>query len=174
MIKQDGTDVTGGIQNDLLHRVEVCTTDFDQGQVYDQLIAATAGQVGAVVVFVGLVRDHGKFEQKDQPVETLTLEHYPGMTEKSIEGIVAKARQRWPLLASHVIHRVGELSACEQIVLVAVASAHRSAAFAAAEFIMDYLKTDAILWKREAGAGGSTWIESTAEDKQRQSQWQSD
>ena len=137
-----------------------------------------AGQVGAVVTFVGLVRDYRQSpedvsaaEPNRIGVQTLTLEHYPGMTEKSIKKIVEQACERWPLLATHVIHRVGELKASEQIVMVAVASGHRGAAFAAAEFIMDYLKTDAVFWKKEQGEQGARWIESTAEDHQRQQQW---
>jgi len=106
------------------------------------------------------------------PVDSLTLEHYPGMTEASISRILDQAEQRWPLLASHVVHRVGEMAPGEQIVLVAVASAHRNAAFAAAEFIMDYLKTDAVFWKREVAEGNALWVQSTGEDAQRAHSWE--
>jgi molybdopterin synthase catalytic subunit len=104
-------------------------------------------------------------------VGTLTLEHYPGMTESSISQIIDEAETRWPLLATTVIHRVGEMHPTDQIVLVVVASAHRSAAFAAAEFVMDYLKTRAVFWKKETSDQGVKWIESTLADRQRASTW---
>ncbi|MEM7099786.1 MAG: molybdenum cofactor biosynthesis protein MoaE [Pseudomonadota bacterium] len=154
------------------HIVEICEADFDQGEIYSQLLQAAPGQAGAVVTFVGLVRDHFKSSTNArEAVDSLTLEHYPGMTEGSIQRIVAQACERWPLLASHVVHRVGELRAQDQIVLVAVSSAHRAAAFAAAEFIMDYLKTDAIFWKKEVRGDEVHWIESTSEDLERQKHW---
>ena len=95
------------------------------------------------------------------------------MTERSIEAIVDEAAERWPLDAVRVIHRVGELKPADQIVLVLTASAHRAAAFSACEFVMDYLKTDAVFWKREERAGEQRWIESTADDRRRQADWQS-
>ena len=101
----------------------------------------------------------------------LTLEHYPGMTESSIEAIVQEAGARWPLVATTVVHRVGTLRPLDQIVMVLTASAHRDAAFAAAEFIMDYLKTRAIFWKKEASDRGDQWIESTQADQQRAVGW---
>ena len=124
---------------------------------------------GAVVSFVGLVREqasHGK-------VIAIELEYYPAMTQKALEGIVEQAEQRWPLLGVIVIHRVGYLTVQEQIVLVAVASQHRHAAFAAAEFMMDYLKTHAPFWKKEyiAGQSEGIWVEAKDSDNQALAKW---
>ena len=99
------------------------------------------------------------------------MEHYPGMTEASIDNILDRAAVRWPLLELRVIHRVGTMHPSEQIVLVAAASAHRDAAFAAAEFVMDYLKTDAVFWKKEHTRAGTHWVESTEQDQVRARQW---
>lgn len=147
--------------------IRVAEADFDAGAELTALYTRAGGALGAVATFVGLVRDRFEGEQ----VSTLHLEHYPGMTEKSIEAIVGKAVERWPLLDVLVIHRVGALAACDQIVYVQVGSGHRDAAFAGAEFIMDYLKTDAVFWKRETGAGDARWVESTDTDRQRQAAW---
>jgi len=156
--------------------VRVQTQDFDVQAIYDELRMQHAAEVGAVALFVGLVRDRNAKAGDGSEVSTLTLEHYPGMTEQSIAGILARARKQWPLLGIRVVHRVGELAPQEQIVLVAVTSAHRDAAFAGAEYIMDYLKTDAVLWKREATAAGDTaagdqWIQSTQDDLDRAEHW---
>ena len=148
--------------------VRIETVDFDVGGEVQALYARSSGEVGAVASFIGLVRDR----TGDNPVSTLTLEHYPGMTEKSIEKIAAQASDRWPLQDILVIHRVGSLSPTEQIVYVQVASLHRDAAFAGAQFIMDYLKTDAVLWKREGQQGGDQWVEATTLDQKRRSGWQ--
>jgi molybdopterin synthase catalytic subunit len=121
-------------------------------------------RVGAVASFVGLVRD----ENDAATVRTLTLEHYPGMTEKALHGIVDEARRRWSIYDAVVIHRVGELSPTDQIVLVAVSSAHRGDAFAACEFIIDYLKTQAPFWKKELTPDGERWVEARASDDERQ------
>ncbi len=126
------------------------------------------GGAGAVVAFVGLVRDQAGTDE----VSGLFLEHYPGMTEASIEKILATASARWHPLDVLVIHRVGELSPRDQIVLVLVAAAHRGDAFAACEFIMDYLKTDAVFWKKEHRADGDTWIAATVGDRERRNGWQ--
>ena len=150
--------------------VVVQTDDFDLQLAYERLRRNHGADVGAVAAFVGLVRDRNPHGVEGE-VSTLTLEHYPGMTEKSIEAIVAKAGERWPLLGVEVIHRVGTLEPQAQIVLVVVASGHRDAAFAGAEFIMDYLKTDAVLWKHEATQAGSTWVQSTDQDRQRAQDW---
>jgi molybdopterin synthase catalytic subunit len=141
--------------------------------VYQAMRGELGSAVGAIVSFVGLVRDRNYLDDqgKDAEVATLTLEHYPGMTEKSIETIVDQAVARWPLLGTYVAHRVGVMGPNEQIVLVAVASAHRDAAFSAAEFIMDYLKTDAVFWKREATAKSEHWVQSTEGDVQRAESW---
>ena len=134
--------------------IRVSEADFDAGAELTALYARAGGDLGAVATFIGLVRDRYQGEQ----ISTLHLEHYPGMTEKSIEAIVAKAVERWPLLDALVVHRVGALDACAQIVYVQVGSGHRDAAFAAAEFIMDYLKTDAVFWKRESGGKAERWL----------------
>ena len=154
--------------------VNTCTTeiriseaDFDPGAELAALYRRTGGGLGAVATFIGLVRDQFAGES----VNTLHLEHYPGMTEKSIETILDQATERWPLLDVLVVHRVGALAAEAQIVYVQVGSAHRDAAFAAAEFIMDYLKTEAVFWKRESGDRSERWVESTAEDRQRRAAW---
>lgn len=143
------------------------TGDFDAGAELDALYRRAGGSLGAVATFIGLVRD--RFE--DATVTALHLEHYPGMTERSIQEIVAGAAGRWPLLDVVVVHRVGELLPRAQIVYVQVASSHRDAAFAAAEYVMDYLKTDAVFWKREAQQSAGRWVESTAEDRARRRKW---
>ena len=153
--------------------VRIEAADFAVGDEMHALYERTDGSLGAVACFTGLVRD--RFG--NDSVTALHLEHYPGMTERSIEKIIAQARHRWPLLDVLVIHRIGEIAAREQIVYVQVGSGHRDAAFAAAEFIMDYLKTDAVLWKREAhavAAGGtvkSRWVEATVADRTRRAEW---
>ena len=125
---------------------------------------------GAVVSFVGLVREQASHGQ----VTAIELEYYPAMTQKALENIVEQAKQRWPLLGVTVIHRVGYLTAQEQIVMVAVASQHRHAAFAAAEFIMDYLKTQAPFWKKEyiAGQSEGIWVEAKDSDNLALAKWQ--
>ena len=126
--------------------------------------------VGAVVSFVGLVREQASHGQ----VTAIELEYYPAMTQKALDNIVEQAEQRWPLLGVTVIHRVGYLTAQEQIVMVAVASKHRHAAFAAAEFIMDYKKTQAPFWKKEyiAGQSEGIWVEAKESDNQALAKWQ--
>ena len=150
----------------LAHQVRVQTQDFDVGA---ELSALRAGQTqaGALVSFVGLVREM----VADGTLTSMTLEHYPAMTERSLQVIVAEAQARWPLLASLVIHRVGELNPSEQIVLVATLSPHRQDAFAACAYIMDYLKTDAPFWKKEQGAFGERWVEARDSDEQAKQQW---
>jgi len=147
--------------------IRVQEADFSPAEEYRAARERLRGTAGAIATFVGLVRDHAGAE----PVSVLHLEHYPGMTERSMAAIVEQAATRWPILDVVVIHRVGALAAAEQIVYVQVASSHRAAAFAACEFIMDYLKTDAVFWKREAGAAGSRWIEATGEDRERVRTW---
>ncbi|MEM9620412.1 MAG: molybdenum cofactor biosynthesis protein MoaE [Pseudomonadota bacterium] len=153
-------------------RVVIQTADFSQDAVYQAMRKKLGAAVGAVVTFVGLVRERNAQAGSGEVVDTLTLEHYPGMTEASIARILEQAEARWPVLDCHVIHRVGTMRPAEQIVLVAVASAHRDAAFAAAEFVMDYLKTDAVFWKREVADGSAHWVESTDQDRQRADTWQ--
>ena len=146
--------------------VRVQEADFD---LSTELTAVKAGdaRVGALVSFVGLVRDmnHGT------GVSEMTLEHYPGMTEKALEEIVAEAQGRWDIYNALVIHRVGPLKPCDQIVLVAVTSAHRGEAFAACEFIMDYLKTRAPFWKREVTADGAHWVDARETDDSAAARW---
>lgn len=148
--------------------IRVQTSDFDLAAEYRALRAASA-QTGAIVTFTGLVRD---FNQGDQ-VATMTLEHYPGMTEKVLADIVARARQRWRLQAVGVVHRVGALAPGEQIVFVGSASAHRGDAFAACEFIMDFLKTRAPFWKKERTGSGERWVDERQSDGEAAQRWQS-
>jgi molybdopterin synthase catalytic subunit len=146
--------------------VRVQTEDFDVAREI-ALLRGSDARVGAVASFVGLVRD----ENDAATVRTLTLEHYPGMTEKALDGIVDEARRRWPIYDAVVIHRVGELAPTDQIVLVAVSSAHRGDAFAACEFIIDYLKTQAPFWKKELTPDGERWVEARASDDEAAARW---
>lgn len=147
--------------------IRVQSDDFDIGA---EIAALTAGKthIGGVVSFTGLVRDFAG----DAAVSTMTLEHYPGMTERMLADIEAEARQRWPLDASLIVHRYGPLKPGDNIVLVITASAHRQAAFEAAEFLVDWLKTKAPFWKREAGPGGDRWVEAKAVDDTAAARWQ--
>jgi molybdopterin synthase catalytic subunit len=126
-------------------------------------------QVGAVASFIGVVRDLNDGDR----VAEMTLEHYPGMTEKSIEKIIGEAKGRWQFYDALVIHRVGTLAPLDQIVLVVVTSAHRGDAFAACEFIMDYLKTQAPFWKKEKTPDGARWVEARASDDSAAERWRS-
>jgi molybdopterin synthase catalytic subunit len=146
--------------------VRVQTEDFDIAREIDALRGRDA-RVGAVAAFVGLVRD----VNDAAAVSTLTLEHYPGMTEKALAGIVDAAKARWEMYEATVIHRVGELKPTDQIVLVAVSSAHRGEAFAACQFIMDYLKTRAPFWKKEQTPAGTRWVEARASDDEAAARW---
>jgi len=124
-------------------------------------------QIGAIACFVGLVRDISEHSE----VSELTLEHYPGMTEKALQVIVDQAAQRWQIIDARVVHRVGRLRPSDQIVLVAVASEHRGDAFAACEFIIDDLKTRAPFWKREVTPSGARWVEARQADEQASERW---
>jgi molybdopterin synthase catalytic subunit len=146
--------------------VRVQAGDFDLGAEVARLRADDA-RIGAVVSFVGTVRDMNDGAQ----VAAMELEHYPGMTERALEDIVGQARARWPLAGAIVIHRIGPLLPREQIVLVAVASAHRGDAFAACEFIIDYLKTDAPFWKKEDTPAGSRWVDARVSDDTAKAKW---
>ena len=147
-------------------RVRVQEADFDAGAEVESL---TRGRldVGAVASFVGLVRD----ANDGSSVRGLTLEHYPGMTEKALEDICAEASARWDIIDMVVIHRVGALKPGDRIVLVGVASAHRGHAFEACEFVMDYLKTRAPFWKREDTPEGSRWVDARASDDAAAERW---
>jgi molybdopterin synthase catalytic subunit len=146
--------------------VRVQTEDFD---VSAEIARLRAGEpkVGAVASFIGVVRDLNE----GSDVSQMTLEHYPGMTEKALERIVSEAKGRWDLFDVLVIHRVGPLRPTDQIVLVAVTSSHRGEAFAACEFVMDYLKTQAPFWKKEQTAAGSRWVEARDSDDAAVQRW---
>jgi molybdopterin synthase catalytic subunit len=145
--------------------IEIQTADFDLATEYEAL--SSCYSTGAVVTFVGKVRD---FNQGDN-VSGLTLEHYPGMTEKSLAKILIEAESRWSIQGVKVIHRIGELALGDQIVFVGVASAHRGDAFKACEFIMDYLKTQAPFWKKEATEAGSHWVDARYTDTTAADRW---
>ncbi len=148
-------------------QVRVQEADFDVGAETAALRAGDA-RIGAVATFVGLVRDRND----GSGVSEMALEHYPGMTEKALEAIVVEARERWALYGATVIHRVGALQPTDQIVFVAVSSAHRGDAFAACEFIMDYLKTRAPFWKREVTPEGARWVDARETDDTAAARWQ--
>lgn len=146
--------------------VRVQEADFDMGAELDAL---TRGRrdVGGLASFVGLVRD----ANDGHAIRGMTLEHYPGMTEKALEDICTEAHARWDLLDTLVIHRVGPLAPGERIVMVGVASAHRGEAFAACEFIMDYLKTRAPFWKKEDTPAGARWVDARSSDDEAAAKW---
>ncbi len=144
--------------------VRVQTEDFDVGAESRALQDET---VGGIALFVGTVRGLSS----DDGVTAMTLEHFPGMTESELERIEAEARQRWPLEDVTIIHRVGRLLPGEQIVMVAVSSAHRQAAFDGAQFIMDFLKTDAPFWKAEERDGKTSWVEAKDSDDAARARW---
>ncbi len=150
-------------------RVSVQGEDFDVGAEHRELCAEAPG-AGAVVTFSGLVRDF--YDPGGGRVEELRLEHYPGMTEKSISAIIGRAWRRWPLLAVRVIHRVGALAPGDRIVFAGVASHHRHEAFAAAGFIMDYLKSEAPLWKKQITDSGGEWITTRDNDTEALRDWE--
>ena len=146
--------------------VRVQVEDFDVSAELEALRNRDP-RIGAVVCFLGLVRDMND----DAPVTTLELEHYPGMTEKALSAIVEEAKGRWRVVDATVVHRVGELRPTDAIVLVAVASPHRGEAFAACEFIMDYLKTRAPFWKKEGTPTGSRWVDARDSDDRAAARW---
>ena len=147
-------------------KIRVQTEVFDVAEVIDDLRAGNPA-VGAIASFIGVVRDLND----GASVETMTLEHYPGMTEKALQAIVADAEKRWDVIDVSVVHRVGELRPTDPIVLVAVASAHRGDAFQACEFIMDYLKTQAPFWKKEEDSQGTRWVASRSSDARAAGRW---
>jgi molybdopterin synthase catalytic subunit len=149
-----------------MSEVRVQAGDFDLGAELARLRAGDA-RVGAVVSFVGTVRDMND----GASVSAMELEHYPGMTEQALENIVGQACARWPLAGALVIHRVGPLLPQEQIVLVAVSSAHRGEAFDACEFIIDYLKTEAPFWKKEQTPEGARWVDARESDDTATAKW---
>ncbi|WP_257287442.1 molybdopterin synthase catalytic subunit MoaE [Endozoicomonas sp. SESOKO2] len=145
--------------------ISIQKDDFDPGFEQDQLSDNTG--TGALVTFTGLVRD----ENLGDDVGGLYLEHYPGMTEKSLRDIIDEAAERWPLQAIRVIHRVGQLQPGDRIVFVGVASAHRKAAFEICEFVMDYLKTRAPFWKKETTPEGDRWVDARESDEEVAKRW---
>jgi molybdopterin synthase catalytic subunit len=147
--------------------VRIQIEDFDLSQEIKQLRAGDA-RVGAVASFVGTVRDRNDGSE----VAAMTLEHYPGMTEKSLEEIIEKAKARWDIFDVLIIHRVGPLNIEDQIVLTAVTSAHRGEAFAACEYVMDYLKTLAPFWKKEDTPEGARWVDARLSDDEALKKWQ--
>ena len=149
-------------------KVLVQREDFDCGAEIDA-VARGNPKVGAVAAFVGLVRD----VNEGAAVAAMTLEHYPGMTEHAIEKIIDEAKARWDVTDCTVVHRFGELAPTDRIVLVVVASSHRGDAFAACEFIMDYLKTRAPFWKKEQTPEGTRWVEARSSDDAAAGRWDS-
>lgn len=152
--------------------ISVQTDDFDIAKLYRQVSdnQLNPNGYGAIVTFVGKVRD---FNQQ-QSVGAMTLEHYPGMTEKSLEKIIEQAKMRWPIGEPIIIHRVGELAPGDQIVYIGVASAHRKAAFEACEFLIDYLKIQAPFWKKEQTENGLQWVDARETDATAASRWAED
>lgn len=149
-----------------MNEVRIQTEDFDLTQEIAQLRAGNA-KVGAIVSFTGTVRDLNE----GASVAEMELEHYPGMTEQAIQAIIEQAKARWPIYGALVIHRVGPLKPMDQIVLVAVTSPHRGEAFAACEFIIDYLKTEAPFWKKEQTPEGARWVDARSSDDEALKKW---
>jgi molybdopterin synthase catalytic subunit len=149
--------------------IRVQRDDFDVG---GEIAALTSGRtgIGGVASFIGLMRDEAGGER----VGAMTLEHYPGMTERELSRIETEANRRWPLLASLVIHRYGRFEPGERIVLVVTASAHRAAALQACEFLIDYLKTKAPFWKEEETSQGSRWVAADSRDDEAAARWETD
>ena len=149
--------------------VRVQLQDFDIGAEMDAMRQGNP-KIGAIASFIGLVRDMNDNAQ----IAEMTLEHYPGMTEKALEDIVSQARSRWDIIDALVIHRYGTLRPLDQIVMVIVTGSHRGDAFSACEFIMDYLKTGAPFWKKESTPAGSRWVEARDSDDAAAARWKRD
>lgn len=164
---QPGHQLSDQLSDQLSHEVRIQTEDFDLSTEVAN-VRAKNPKVGAVVTFVGTVRDLNEGVE----VAEMELEHYPGMTEQAIERILAKAALRWPLFNALVIHRVGPLKPMQQIVLVITTAAHRGEAFAACEFIIDYLKTEAPLWKKEQTPQGARWVDARVTDQSTLAKWE--
>jgi molybdopterin synthase catalytic subunit len=148
-----------------MNKILIQKQDFDLS-IEVSRARANDSDIGAVVSFVGTVRD-----LDNASVNKMTLEHYPGMTEKTLESIVNKAQERWPIGNTTIIHRIGDLNINDQIVLVITTSKHRKAAFEACEFIMDYLKTEAPFWKKEHTTTDSSWVEAKNSDSIQKNKW---
>ncbi len=153
--------------------VSIQTADFDLSTEVASLRAADLA-VGAVASFVGCVRDRNGGSGADGDISAMELEHYPGMTEKSIDAMIVAARCRFDIRGVRVVHRVGLLKPQDQIVLVVVTSAHRASAFQACEFLMDYLKTQAPFWKKETTPDGARWVDARVSDDVAMARWQLD
>jgi molybdopterin synthase catalytic subunit len=149
-----------------MYSIRVVSDPFDPNREVDRLRGESPA-IGAVVSFLGLMRDLNEGER----VDSLFLEHYPGMTEKALEQIVTQAFEKWDLQGCRLVHRVGLMQPTDPIVLVAVASSHRKEAFRACEFIIDYLKTQAPFWKRESTESGDRWVDARESDRQAMQQW---
>lgn len=163
----------------MLRKVQVQTADFDVGAELAALRATLGANTGAMSLFVGLVREQFQPQgatqaEQTQAIQALHLEHYPGMTERSIQAILDQVAARWALDAALIIHRVGTLAPAEQIVLVIAAAPHRVAALEAVSFMIDYLKTDAVFWKREQWDQGARWLAAAADDHARVQRWRQD
>jgi molybdopterin synthase catalytic subunit len=151
--------------------IRVQQEDFDIGAETTRLTAGNTA-IGGVVTFVGLVRDFvGKVRADGEPIAAMTLEHYPGMTERKLAEIEAEANKRWPLNATLIIHRTGKLMPGDRIVMVACAAAHREDAFSACQFLIDWLKTQAPFWKLEDTASGPRWVNADARDDALAARW---
>lgn len=146
--------------------ISVQQEDFSLAEEY-RALQEDSPRIGAIVTFVGLVRDM----HQDETVTGMFLEHYPGMTEKVLTQLVEDAERRWPIISTRIIHRIGALKTSDQIVFVGVNSAHREAAFAACEYLMDFLKTKAPFWKKEQRQEGDVWVDAKASDTERESRW---
>ncbi len=153
--------------------VRVQEEDFDLGALYADLMSGNTS-AGAVVAFVGRVRDFQEEDKNASSLRALTLEHYPAMTRAELERIEAEARRRWPLDAVLIVHRYGRLTPGDQIVLVMTAAAHRGDAFTAAEFLMDWLKTKAPFWKQIETDTGCYWVEARTQDQEAAARWTED
>lgn len=151
--------------------IRVQREDFDVGR---ELSLLTAGDrsIGGVALFVGLVREMVRGPGGAEPIAAMTLEHYPGMTERQLAAVEAEAQSRWPLARSLIVHRYGRLEPGEQIVLVACASSHREAALEACHFLIDWLKTRAPFWKLEEAESEARWVEARSEDDQAAERWE--
>lgn len=155
-----------------MHVIRIQNEDFDTGEEINML-RRQRPDTGALVAFVGQVREFHTNDTAQASLVSLTLEHYPGMTEKSLAAIAEQAAERWNVHDVLIIHRVGVLAPLDQIVLVAVTSRHRGDAFHACEFVMDYLKTQAPFWKKEATSEGAYWVDARESDDQALQKWQS-
>jgi len=151
--------------------ISVQHDDFNLASVYEQL-RANSDDAGAIVLFSGLVREIYAVDSEEQSIQSLYLEHYPGMTEKSLNTILDRANTKWGILDARIIHRIGVLKPTDQIVLVGIASRHRQDAFNAARYIMDFLKSEAPFWKKQSLKNSNNWVESRESDIDALKSWE--